>query len=624
MMCIYSTTNSARYTEEENVDPGSEIITSVGLPQTPPDSDPGSSPSGISNEDNDGKECVDNTLGEQLDIVNDMKDNELVPRPDNRISSIGSSVLEKKSITPKFSERQDEMPGTINSFHLQFTSFKDAGGDKSINNEYSPSLNVSKINVATTNQCVVAHQKSKVVSVELPPTPPTMVDEIHNQKKRRRNSKFSKRKLRLSDPNQKQDVEAPPKYRDYKVFKTTEESRAEKKCLKDPLENDSEGLANDATKEEELGSSDMSSEEEEREMEKVLDVNPINRYKRVLVKNGEGGWLLQFVSPCGQYRFNSEKELALNLGQNVDQEEDKPYLKAKKSPTDPFAQKLTILRKRLANGLSHFLRQSLDECAIRAQRTQIHSSNQFNSNGPNEDLHESNTLNEDGTVNKESRDTKETKTAPFTFVNMRQNIFDMTASKRKRIQASCGKQSKYRKYNSAKDWNRRNSIAAINVSTSKTNIGKDDLIEDLISPKVSYKDLENQEKKNINRGKTLHHQSASSQISTIKSQDYQLCESIITSIIYSCVDQQSSVENRLHCPSQIVETNLANKKCKFASPNFSTKESDEISSSSNIGHSSPKTSAFNKNNHDISIKTISKTSQQDHLQQNDLIDICNR
>ena len=270
------------------------------------------------------------------------------------------------------------------------------------------------------------------------------------------------------------------------------------------------------------------------------------------------------------------------------------------------------MRKRLANGLSHFLRQSLDECAIRAQRNQINSSNQLNSNDDtNEDVDESNISNDDdGIVNKESRDNKETKTAPFTFVNMRQNIFDMTASKRKRIQASCVKQSKYRRYNSTKDFNRRNSIAAINVSTNKTNLRKDDLIEDLISPKVSCKPLKKQE--TINNGE-------SPQTNRIKNQEYQLCESIITSIVYSCVDQQSSVENRLHCPSQIVYTNVSSKKYNFASPDILSNELEEILTSSNINEKTHK-----QNTNDIGSRTILNRSQQDRLKHNDIQDICNR
>ena len=582
MMCIYNTSNSTHYNEEENVrSDNSQIITSVGLPQTPPDSDPGSSPSGLSNEDSDSKESLVDTLSGQQDDENkkidtfakEMQDEDSSLCNDNAsLSILRPSISKELLVENELIKQQDEETNNV-----QLPLFKDVHTNVSTSHKISPS---DKQNFSALNDSQVT-QKSKVVSVELPPTPPTMVDEIHNQKKRRRNSKLSKRKLRLSSNAQEEIADTPLKNLD-KDGKSV---------------NHSQGIQDDMNMEE-VATSEESSEEEEQEIEKVLDVNPINRYKRVLVKNGEGGWLLQFVSPCGQYRFNSEKELALNLGQNIDQEEDEPHLKPKKSPkspNDPFAQKLTILRKRLANGLTHYLRQSLDECAIRAQRNQIQSSHQAQTNESIHSDHEEAGVLRGNSVTEESRENKETKIAPFTFVNMRQNIFDMTASKRKRIQASCGKQSKYRKCHSTKDLNRRNSIAAIHVSTNEMNLGNDDPAEVLVSSDISHKNDEEQEiDKSVDR-ETFQ----SAQTATTESQNYQLCESIVTSIIYSCVDQQFSVENRLHYSSQFLETNIANENNNPISRGISTNILTENS-------------------------IISNKSNSSCLQQVDTTDICNR
>ena len=198
---------------------------------------------------------------------------------------------------------------------------------------------------------------------------------------------------------------------------------------------------------------------------------------------------MQFASPCGEYRFNSQKELELNLGQSITPEKEKsPDLKMNKtpSPSDPFAQKLTILRKRLANGLNHFLRQSLDECALRAQRTQTQSKhhNKHLDNTSNNDCISFNDSKQ--IVNEESQEYKrETKIAPFTFVNMRQNIFDMTATKRKRILASQGKSNRGRK---SKDWLRRNSIAAIHCS-SNIDLNNTDMTEKDVKGNATEKAL---------------------------------------------------------------------------------------------------------------------------------------
>ena len=605
MMCIYSTTNSSHYTEEDNVNAdSSQIITAVGLPQTPPDSDPGSSPSVLCNEENDSKECLVEALEKQLDVgateginlVNDAQDEGYTPNNSNGNTLVPESgVVDENSAKPNHIKTHDEQTNTAKTYPLQPFFIKGTGANESVNHDFSP-LQKSNLSEKKSDQ---VNQKSKVVSVELPPTPPTMVDEIHNQKKRRKNSKLSKRKLRLSDNDKGEGIDITSKSRDYKRINGTNEERLHSDNLEDNYEttenNESNGIADDIDKD---INSDMSSEEEEQEIEKVLDVNPINRYKRVLVKNGEGGWLLQFVSPCGQYRFNSEKELALNLGQNIDEEEDEPHVKTKKSPTDPFAQKLTILRKRLANGLSHFLRQSLDECAIRAQRNQIQTCSHNNK-------HESYPSDLDETIKssdeicfRESQETKETKTAPFTFVNMRQNIFDMTASKRKRIQASCGRQNKYRKHNPAKDWNRRNSIAAINFSTNKNNSNEDGIVEDLNSSLHSFRNNTELKTNELEDEKSFV-QLASAQINKTKDQNHKLCESIITSIIYSCVDQQSTVENRSHSSSQIIETKVTNEKDSQFSKCNSNNLIDKISTSSNASH-------------------------QDRIPQEKSLDICNR
>ena len=73
MMCFLSTaTSSSHYPDEDNVDSESpRIVTSVGLPQTPPDSDPGSSPVGLPNEDVQSlsKDTVVDSLAEPGDNI---------------------------------------------------------------------------------------------------------------------------------------------------------------------------------------------------------------------------------------------------------------------------------------------------------------------------------------------------------------------------------------------------------------------------------------------------------------------------------------------------------------------------------------------------------------------------
>ena len=68
MMCILSATNtSSRYSEDDNAEqeePG--IITSVGLPQTPPDSDPGSSPPLNSSDEG---ECSSDNKKEEMPLL---------------------------------------------------------------------------------------------------------------------------------------------------------------------------------------------------------------------------------------------------------------------------------------------------------------------------------------------------------------------------------------------------------------------------------------------------------------------------------------------------------------------------------------------------------------------------
>ena len=95
MMCILSATNtSSRYSEDDNAEqeqPG--IITSVGLPQTPPDSDPGSSPPLNSSDEG---ECSSDNKKEEMpllfgqihsavenDIKDTPKDNDLAEKEPN-------------------------------------------------------------------------------------------------------------------------------------------------------------------------------------------------------------------------------------------------------------------------------------------------------------------------------------------------------------------------------------------------------------------------------------------------------------------------------------------------------------------------------------------------------------
>ena len=88
--------------------------------------------------------------------------------------------------------------------------------------------------------------------------------------------------------------------------------------------------------------------------------------------------MLQFVSPCGRYRFNSQKELASHIDHADNKSENDTQLKTNSlEHPPPLAQKLTEMRKTLANGLNHFIRQSLDECALRAQRPQTTSNQQI-------------------------------------------------------------------------------------------------------------------------------------------------------------------------------------------------------------------------------------------------------
>ena len=193
MMCIYSSTNSSHYTEEENVNAdSSQIITSVGLPQTPPDSDPGSSPSVLCNEENDSKECLVEALEKQLDVgateginlVNDAQDEGYTPNIGNGNTLVPESVVvDENSAKSNLIKTNDEQTNFAKTYPLQPFLIKDTEANESVNYDCSP-LQKSNLSEVKSNQ---VNQKSKVVSVELPPTPPTMVDEIHNQKKRRKN-----------------------------------------------------------------------------------------------------------------------------------------------------------------------------------------------------------------------------------------------------------------------------------------------------------------------------------------------------------------------------------------------------------------------------------------------------
>ena len=556
MMCILSATNtSSRYSEDDNArqeEPG--IITSVGLPQTPPDSDPGSSPPLNSSDEG---ECSSDTKKEETPLHFE----QIQSAVENDIKEVTSNDEDvTKNAQTLSSQKKDSEDSTKATCHVE-----DAQGINHLAQPLGEPPNNLKLNQDICNESLYAspsfegndqsvkttschqEQKSKILSVELPPTPPTMVDEIHGgQKQRRQRSiKTSKRRLRLS-ANGKETG-----------HNDTIGENAGSKLENCPGINLTDPCSRLTRLYSEMDASDTSSEEDDEpeEEEKVLDVNPMNNYKRVLVKNGEGGWLLQFVSPCGEYRFNSQKELELNLGRSITPEKEKsPDLKMNKtpSPSDPFAQKLTILRKRLANGLNHFLRQSLDECALRAQRTQTQSKHQ--------NKHLDNTSNNDcisfnnskQIVNEESQDFKtKTKIAPFTFVNMRQNIFDMTATKRKRMLASQGKSNRGRKCHASKDWIRRNSIAAIHCS-SNINLNNTDVTTKSIKGNSAHltKPLvnANNETDAIKENEKTHpdYNSILYKRLTCKDESYRVCENVVTSIISSCVDEQFSVENRLH------------------------------------------------------------------------------
>ena len=126
---------------------------------------------------------------------------------------------------------------------------------------------------------------------------------------------------------------------------------------------------------------------------------------------------------------------------------------------------------------------------------------------------------------------------------MRQNIFDMTASKRKRILASQGKGVKGKRYGS-KEWIRRNSIAAIHCSTNKNNskVIKEDKEEKYSLPFsiVPFKADTSQNEENLGFTQpTCEQISIVQDNSGTRNENYKLCESIITSIIYSCVQTPS-------------------------------------------------------------------------------------
>ena len=649
MMCMLSATNSAaHFSEEDNVDSTEHrIVTSVDLPQTPPDSDSSTSPTipGVSNE-YDAKNITDGSVEEHIEC-NDPKQIESAQNNDTREIPNGDTI----SVSSHIKETTDFLDNTArnesNARRAIIEPEQDHGSPvqklgeekEPSNNEQQSVLSLSSNQLSSLNSC---HNptKSKVLSVELPPTPPTMVDEISLfQRQRRRNAKSGKRRLRLStdDPESK-DAETNP-YCHNSFSKDNHPNDRSSVGKSDSYKNKKEdngsilktnGMNRAST--EDVSASDMSSEEEdELETEKVLDVNPFNSYKRVLVKNGEGGWLLQFVSPCGKYRFNSQKELELNLGQNVETlEQFSTDIKANKLPSDPFAQKLTILRKRLANGLNHFLRQSLDECALRVQRSQTHQNMHFNTShtcaaNNEDDLEVAANDVDDLEVNTESQKYKETKVAQFTFVNMRQNIFDMTASKRKRMLASCGKGIKGKSNHASKEWLRRNSIAAIHCSTdkisSKMNSAENE--DRCHGPFAQRMDDNEHNEENMEiiepprkRVAIAHDQS------NILNESYQVCKSIITSSIYSCVDKQYTVENRLPVNLNPDKTLNELQGC----PPLNTLGIDSISS--NVKAKFPNNNAIpnfsNENIDNSNIKPKLTESQENLLHDTESVDICNR
>ena len=158
MMCIYNTSNSTHYNEEENVrSDNSQIITSVGLPQTPPDSDPGSSPSGLSNEDSDSKESLVDTLSVQQD-EKDKKIDTFTKEMQDEGSSLGSDNGSLSVLRPLISNEllvenelikvQDEEANNV-----QLPLFKDVPTNVSTNHKSSPSdkQNFSAINDSQVN-----------------------------------------------------------------------------------------------------------------------------------------------------------------------------------------------------------------------------------------------------------------------------------------------------------------------------------------------------------------------------------------------------------------------------------------------------------------------------------------
>ena len=199
-MCFLSaTTSSSHYSDEEKVDSeGPRIVTSVGLPQTPPDSDPGSSPAGLINEDGESncKNTTADPLAEQVENVaslhmyNDKNDSLNIL---DHIENLSLPSSEKKKC---YHSKQDvnrlnkEITSTSNSTKEGIGFFRNFEGIRKLVNDDPPSASVSLDSQTPTRSLDSCHdqQKSKVVSVELPPTPPTMVDEIHLiQKQRRRN-----------------------------------------------------------------------------------------------------------------------------------------------------------------------------------------------------------------------------------------------------------------------------------------------------------------------------------------------------------------------------------------------------------------------------------------------------
>ena len=105
-------------------------------------------------------------------------------------------------------------------------------------------------------------------------------------------------------------------------------------------------------------------------------------------------------------------------------------------------------------------------------------------------------------------------------------------------------------------------------------------------------------------------------------EDYKLCESIITSIIYSCVQPQCSVENRLH-PSQNMETNVE----QLKTSKLIDFEPNKVASNSYIQTNNTKISSIASNEIIDNSKVIyNENTSQEEMRgpRNENLDICNR